>query len=530
MDTISLGMLRVSGIIELKSVLDYSSCEEVNERAEVRICGRPKKEKVEELKNKYLAGGRLITEYYSDSQYHPLFFSMIETVSFDELHNLIHIKCKGLENLIDVIKSTQSFQNTQSTYLDVIKEVIKDRGVIKCHNESENMLQAPIIRFQETEWEFIRRLAGYTNTIVYPISTVPKLVLAFGLHKQTNKELEQIMKETIVMERIKYLTAKKRYSREVFISKIIISAQFLELGDKLSYQNKSWYVMKKEAFTDDFLLLFKYTLGQPDAYKLNRYGNEQITGCSLRGKVMDAENEKIKLQFDIEKKHQPYSYFYPYKPATGNIMYSMPEIGELVDLYFPNEFEENAFIIHGIKKVEPLREKNKFLRTPDDKSLDLSSDGILIKGGKAAKENLSVIGLTDNSGISMQTSQDIKLKAKGKIKLKAGLSSLIRAQNFIILRQNNTMNQISISGNDIISEAENYRILPRKRKNKIGAEKLPQRIAFQGIENNLSLLGAFSMGNSSSLEQSVMAAIPVCTFPQNPQIQNSLGLHGGGRR
>lgn len=530
MDAISLGMLRVSGTIELESVLDYSSFEEVNEGTKMKICGRPKKEKIEELKRKNLLGGQLITEYYWDLQYHPLFFGLIEAVTYEEENHLIYIKCKGLEDSLDQTKHTQSFQNIQSTYLDIVKEVMKGQGFIKCHADSEKARTAPIIQFQETDWEFVRRMASYMDTVVYPISTVPRPMLAFGLQKQKTKECEQIIKETIIMDRIKYLKSKKRCSREVFISSVILSNVFFELGDKLSYQNKSRYVMKKETFTDNALLFFKYTLGNPDAYRLERYGNEQITGCSLRGKIRDVKNEKIKLQFDTEQKHQTDTYFYPYKPATGNIMYSMPEIGESVDLYFPNEFEEDAFIINGIKKVESLREKTKFFRTPKDKRLDLSSTGILLKVGKETKQSFSAISLTDNSAIAMQSNQTIKLKAKGKIKLKAGLSNLIRAENFITLRQNNTINQINISGNDIISEAESYRILPRKRKNKTGAEKPPHKAVFQGIENNLSLLGAFPIGSSSPLQQSVMAAIPACAFPHNPQIQNSIGLHGGGRK
>lgn len=288
--------------------------------------------------------------------------------------------------------------------------------------------------------------------------------------------------------------------------------------------------MNRKIITDHSILIFKYTLGQLDAYRLERYGNTQIKGCSLRGKISDVENEKIKLHLDIDRTFQSHTYYYPYKPVTGNIMYSTPEIGESVELYFPDEFEGNGFIIHGIKKKDSLNKKTKFMRTPNNKYIDLSPHGIALKAEAEEHENISAIGLTDESSVSIQTGLDIKLKARGKIIIKSGLSSMIRAENFIVLRQKNTINQISIFGNDIISEAEKYRILPKKRKIEKGKRTTSQRIAFQGIENNLYLLGAFSPGNSSPLEQYALAAIPVCAFPQNPQIANSIGLHAGRKR
>lgn len=239
MEAISLGMLKVSGEIDLESVLEYSSSEEVCERTIVKISGKLSKEQAEKLQKKQLTGGKIVTEYLLDAQYYPLFFGRIEKVLFDSSNNQIQMECSGLERLIDTIKKSRSFQNTKLSFMDVIKKVISENGSIKCHDDNPCTLKTPVIQFEETDWEFIRRMAGNMNTIMYTKSASPNLTLFFGTQKQKTKELNHIFKESMVMDRKQYLKSTRRYSREVYISAEILSYEYFELGDKLHYQKKN---------------------------------------------------------------------------------------------------------------------------------------------------------------------------------------------------------------------------------------------------------------------------------------------------
>ncbi len=525
---IEIGKVIVSGVIDLVNVYDYLSTEKVNEPTEVVIKGVLKKEQIDILQKKNTIGSSIAVKYLSESQDHPMFYGVVKAILFNEQNNQIQIIAAGLECLIDLTKSSQSFQNTGLTYVDIIKRTLKEQGRARYCGNIDIRLKTPIIRFKETDWEFIRRLASYMGTIIYPVSSAPNLILALGAQEQKSKNLDQVLKETLILNTKKYLKNKKQINREIYISLEILTNQYFNLGDKVQYRDKTWYVVKKEVKTVNSILFFEYTLGSVIAYSLSRYGNIQLKGGSLRGKIKEVKNEKIKLQLDIDNgQSKEHTYFYPYRPATGNIMYSMPEVGEYVSLYFPNEYEENGYVVHGIKELDHLDKNNKFLKTTNEKKLALTPSDIELVAGQNKKDDVSAISLIDNSKISFETVQDIEIRAGGKIKLDGKQSGILMAKNFISIKQTDTQNQIRISGNEIEMKASKYQMFPTKPPKKFTFQGTLEKISFQGMDNNLSLLGSFSQGNISTLQQYAIASIPVCSFPQNPQIQNGIGVHVG---
>ena len=95
------------------------------------------------------------------------------------------------------------------------------------------------------------------------------------------------------------------------------------------------------------------------------------------------------------------------------------------------------------------------------------------------------------------------------------------------LIQNETMNQIVLSGNDIISYAEKYRMIPLRRFKKVESKERMRDPVFESIENNLQLMGPVSPGYSDVLQQYAAAAVPVCTYPGNPHVENGIGIYAG---
>lgn len=523
---IEIGQVNISGAFVLEELYEYRSIESVNEKSEVVIKGRLKKGQTDKIQRKETIGSRLDITYVVKPEPLLLFCGLIKEILIDEENNLIQVIAVGLEYGLDLEKGSQSFQDMGLTYMDMIRRTLKEQGRVRYYENTKGKPKSPIIRFQETEWEFIRRLAGYMGTIMYPIATSPTPLLALGVQNQGYKNLDYIIKESFISDNIKYLK-NKNTSKGTYISVNIVTNQHLNLGDKVQYWNKIWIVMKKEVKTINSILVFRYIMGNEQSFKLECYGNTHLKGGSLRGRVIETRNEKVKLHLDIDQKQDiDLAYFFPYKPSTGNIMYSMPEVGEYANLYFPDEYESNGYVVHGIKDLDNINREVKLLRTPNNKKIEMTPSNIELTS--ADNDHVSKINLIDDSKIAIETIGKISLKAVGKIRINCAQSALLLAANSICLKQTNSQNKIDISGNDIEMSAEKYHVFPTKHPRKIGFQGLLEKVEFQEIDNNLSLLGAFTTGdNKSIIQQYAMGSIPVCTFPENPNIQNGIGVHVG---
>jgi hypothetical protein len=521
MEAISLGMLKTTGAVDLDQIDSLTVDEKMNEQTEAIIIGRMKPEHLNELQKKNIIGQILAVGCLPDIQRYFVFRGFIQAITIEETAGRVKILCKGSECLIHKEKKSCSFQDTGLTYRDIMKDTIKEKGILKYQEKEDIHPFGPVIRYNETDWEFMRRMAGCMGTVIYPVSNTTKPAIAIGILDKKAIVIESVLEEKRQIDRLEYLIGGKNNC----ILRELSSYQNLQLGSKISYYNDIWYIMGKKIRSSHSVVVFDYKLGKLHSNDLIRYG-ASIQGCSIRGKVLEIKNEKIKIHLDIDREqNMKTAYLYPYKPETGNIMYSMPEKGEYAELYFPNEFEENAFIIHGRKTEENCKNTTKFLRTPYGKSLNIHPDRMEL--ASAEEENWSAVRTGDRSGVSLTASCKIKLSAKGKVRLSGQESIMLTGGSHISLIQNETMNQIVLSGNDIISYAEKYRMIPLRRFKKVESkERMPDPV-FQSIENNLQLMGSVSPGYSDVLQQYAAAAVPVCTYPGNPQVENGIGIYAG---
>ncbi|NBI70150.1 hypothetical protein D3Z50_03535 [Clostridiaceae bacterium] len=521
MEAITLGMLKTTGTVDLDKIDSVTVDERMNEQTEAIIIGRMKSEHLYELQKKSVIGQILTVGSSPDIQNDSVFRGFIEAITIEESTGRVKILCKGAECLIHKEKKSCSFQDSGLTYRDIMKATIRERGILKYQEKEDVHPFGPVIRYHETDWEFIRRMAACMGSVIYPLSNTTKPAIAIGIPDKKAIDIESVLEEKRQINRLEYLRGRK--NDEILWE--LSSYQNLQLGSKISYYNDTWYIIEKKIRSSRFAVIFDYKLGKLHSCALRRYG-ALIPGCSIRGRVLEVRNEKIKMHLDIDREqNMKTAYLYPYKPETGNIMYSMPEKGEYAELYFPNEFEENAFIIHGRKTEENCKNITKFLRTPYGKSLNIHPDRMEL--ASVEEENWSAVRTGDRSGVSLTASCKVKLSAKGKVRLSGQESIMLTGGSHISLIQNETMNQIVLSGNDIISYAEKYRMIPLRRFKKVESkERMPDPV-FQSIENNLQLMGSVSPGYSDVLQQYAAAAVPVCTYPGNPQVENGIGIYAG---
>lgn len=85
--------------------------------------------------------------------------------------------------LLDIVKKSRSFQDVSMTYQQLVYTVLSDtpKAAATFDKIANTPIGKPIIQYQETDWEFIKRLASMLGTQLLPDCTVPTPQFSFGV-------------------------------------------------------------------------------------------------------------------------------------------------------------------------------------------------------------------------------------------------------------------------------------------------------------------------------------------------------------
>ncbi|MBG9793478.1 hypothetical protein ABD76_13625 [Paenibacillus dendritiformis] len=149
------------------------------------------------------------------------------------------------------------------------------------------------------------------------------------------------------------------------------------------------------------------------------YETSLIRGASLGGKGIDAAKDKVKLHLnidDVQTKEDAcwFAYSSPYVAEGKTGLYSMPQIGDTVQLYIPNHREEEAFVRSSLREGGNLRSWEtpsvKYWGNPFGKELKFSGNELRM----TAQENHVFMKLHDNEGIELHSKDANVLHTFGK--------------------------------------------------------------------------------------------------------------------
>jgi len=123
----------------------------------------------------------------------------------------------------------------------------------------------------------------------------------------------------------------------------------MDIGDKIYFKQKDLYVNQYEAKLHKGDLIYKYRFCRDRGIWQDKIYNKKIKGVSLEGKVLETAGEKLKIHLNIDESQDPSkaAWFY-YAPPTGNILYSMPLIGESAMLSFQDIIDANPIVTNYV--------------------------------------------------------------------------------------------------------------------------------------------------------------------------------------
>jgi len=364
--------------------------------------------------------------------------------------------------LLDTVKHKRSFQNNGQSFQEIVESVISENsGKVTYHADVMNV-EHIILQYNETDWEFVKRLASHTQDVLIPI-TDETPAFHFGVSDESGGTLN-----TRSYSKYKDFNILRKMSDEleplteedIMLCSVETDTLICDLGEKLIVNGEELYVCHISITINEksASLRVNYTLGSKKSISDPKYYNKATTGLVLNGEVLDLKGDTLQLKFYVYDKHHSdvkvyidddqstgnehfFKYATGYSAENHTGWYVMPEVGDVVQLFFPNEDERSAYAISSIRQDGMERTEDhlqKFLRTPFGKEIKFDQNKILI----TAKDSTTFIRITESSGIEIMTPDPIRVTSKDStIDVTAGsdINVLAHANMNVTVRGNATV-------------------------------------------------------------------------------------------
>ncbi|SNS56562.1 Phage late control gene D protein (GPD) [Anaerovirgula multivorans] len=336
----------------------------------------------------------------------------------------IHMILNSTSIYLDIQQKSRSFQNPNNPYENLLKTILREyRGDIFDSATKGALQNCCFIQYQETDWEFIKRVASHTQAPIFPEIASEEPRIYIGINIGNNYE-EKNPDYTIEKNLKNYLHYTKnhgdRYEQED-ISYWIESMGDYQLGDKITYQKIPFTVAQKVTEIKKGILIHKYRLQKETGLKQSILYNKKLKGTSIQGKALAVEKDKLKLHLSIDASQDtstanwyPFDTVYTTEGTTG--WYSMPQIGDTVQLYMPTENEKEAYVkkvmrLDGETNPKVQDPSIKYYGTVHQKEMKLAPKELTL----SAVENQLYLKMNNETGIEVNSHQDIHIKTQKQL-------------------------------------------------------------------------------------------------------------------
>lgn len=371
-----------------------------------------------------------ITCQYEDQAEKLLFCGVVTDIEFRNINQNKYIKIEAMSHsiLLDIQKKSRSFQNKANTYENIFKKITRqeysgDYLDVLTKGATQNK---SIIQYEETDWEFIKRLASHFNGVIVPEATAQLPKVWIGLPNGETYEEEE-----------KYYTIKKdietfaaidqnvtKQSVVNYVSYELESKQLYNLGDKVNYKQVPFGVKEQLFKLEKDLVTMSYKLQKPEGLKQRTIYNEKLRGVSLDGKVLKVEKDTLKLHLTIDqdqKESEAYAYQYntPYTTEGTTGWYVMPQVGDSAKLYIPDDDETAAYVRSinrndGDTNALTQSPPTKYLGTVNHKQIKMDVTELKMTA-KDNKEGKMFMSMEEKGGISFQSDKNIDITSQSSI-------------------------------------------------------------------------------------------------------------------
>ncbi|GAA0078124.1 hypothetical protein UT300005_25020 [Clostridium sp. CTA-5] len=351
-----------------------------------------------------------------------IFHGIVTHIAIDSFNNIrtLEIEAQSETFLMDLEKKSRSFQGDYVTYSEIFNNINKSYGDAKMVDYVTNSetIDNIIVQYNETDWEFLKRLASHFNTGLIPECTLGGVKYFIGDDGPgTVYELDEFnysINKGLKEYKLKSSNSSYELNDINFLSYEVVTNRIFNSLTSVSFKGRKLSIYKSEFTLVKGMLSNKYILRDSNGVKVKKMFNENIVGTSLEGYILDVKNDIVKVSLKIDGYSNskdttvwlPYSTVFSSPDGTG--WYCMPEVNDAIRLYFPDNVESNAYAISSVN----LQSSNSSKRSdPSVKSIGTKygKEIIMRPGAIDIISSNNSMRLSDSGGIQVNSNNQISM-------------------------------------------------------------------------------------------------------------------------
>lgn len=419
--------------VNFTTIIKCNISKALNEHITSSVEGYVTNEECEKaLKAEYLS----IYAILEDNSSRLLFNGIPMTNEIEYSGNTTLLKINGISTTVflDEDPHFRTFQGQRQTYRNIVDEIIKhsrQTGIIFTAGKEDEPGRI-VVQYNESDWRFFKRLAGELGTVLVADCNNTYPCFYFGLPER--KKEKEITFHNMQIHQI------KDKGTEVKQECTIVSREHLEHCDIVYLKKQNWRVIESLMEMDKGEILFKYKL-EPVIYKRKpkENKNHRIKGLSVSGTVLAVKEASVQVRLHSEldqdwEKGFWFEFATIYTAPGGTGWYCMPEIGESIRLYFPDESENHAYVISGTHKDATDLQMDpdiKSFKTRYEKEMRFTPKEILLTNNRGM-----FISLHDDKGICIRSDGEIVLHSDTLVDIRSNSKVSIQSRDGVSLQQN----------------------------------------------------------------------------------------------
>ena len=349
--------------------------------------------------------------------------------------------------LLDQKKSNRVFQKKAQTYMGIANTITADTEHSACILPGSDMQTGgTLIQYQETDWNFLKRMASQLGLPLVPDISYYYPRFYLGLPEGEKKELGEIIACDLCFDGRYYaVSGKCLVDREDFICYDVVTRTSLSLGDRVTYEGRELLVSRKKTELAGGEVIFTYRLAGNSYTWVPWEDNPDYTGMSFVGSIVGTQGEQVEVAFDIDKSAAG-GNSYGFAPATGNLMYCMPQKGTKTALYIGNGDEAQGIATGCIRTNGSTCEgtgspEKKSFRSEHGKGMDLYPQRMGLDGGETGK-----ITFEDETGTTIESNGGLVLMAKEGIRLESMTGIAMQGMSDIMALYSEGASSLCVNG------------------------------------------------------------------------------------
>lgn len=378
-----------------------------------------------------------LTGQDAEGRQESLFSGLIERAELNNEGGYAILTLQAVSCLwrMDRRKRSRSFQDISRTYREITEEVAKEYDVRVRWNLPDWEIPCPLVQYQETDYEFIRRIVSHLGGRI--------LSSDYGNRKEINIGLPQSSPVQIDIDRHKYEEVLYRNPERPSVKDKktgfrIYGRALLHAGESVAVSGRTYGVMACEVSFDRNGIETCISAYPKECFPAHKIPADKLRGVVIAGEVLQTKGEVLRLHLDIdETQDTDTAYDYPWRPITGNMLYCMPEKGTKAALYFDKDNEENAKAIYNLRengdRCGDLADyHNRYFTTDHGKRLYMKPGEM---GLVHHKDQNAQIDLIDSSMVRMETVNKISILAQGQVQFQAKSVTVTAPKEITLVRK-----------------------------------------------------------------------------------------------